>query len=114
MRKPDILEKQPVNMAAVRDELNRIEERDGELSFRGERTKEYLDEFSKLDADKATSLIDDLNDLDITRLKDEFIQKIVDILPSSMDELDVVLQGYTLSISSENRKKILDVLQDYV
>jgi len=31
-------------------------------------------------------------------------------MPKSVDELSVVLQGYTLTVSKENMKSIIDVL----
>ncbi len=114
MRKPDVLEEEPTNMTSVREELQRIEERDEELSFRGNRTMDYLNEFVELDADEAEDLVQDLKSLEIARLKDEFIHKIVDGLPKNIDELEVLLQGYTLSLEDEDKQQVLEVVQEYI
>ncbi len=113
MKKPEIIEEEPVNMSKLRGELIAIEERDEELSFRGSRTKDYLDNYYELDPEEAEELVQDLNDLDIARLKPSFVHKIVDFLPEDMDELDVILKGYTLSISEENKQAVLEVVSDY-
>ncbi len=114
MRKPEVLEKHPSNMVSTRSELQRIEERDGELSFRGNRTMDYLNEFVQLDEDEAEELKEELLDLDIARLKEEFVHKIIDTLPRDMDELEVLLQGYTLSMDEDDMKEVMDIVEDYL
>ena len=42
MTKPEVIEKSSMSMAALREELAKIKKRDGELSFRGNKTEEYV------------------------------------------------------------------------
>jgi len=114
MSKPEILEKRPVNIVEVRETLKKIKKRDDELNFRAARTEIYLNEVVKLKPKEAKELVQKLEGLNIPRLKPEFIHKIVDILPQNDKHLKVVLQGYTLTVSQDNQKKIMKVVQDYL
>ncbi len=111
--KPTILEENPIPMYEVKSELSKIKKRDGELNFRGQKTEEYLNVFVKLGPKKGKELVDEINTLGIPRLKEEHIYKIVDIMPKDVEGLKLVLHGYTLSVSKENMKKIVDVLKKY-
>ncbi|MBU1201853.1 MAG: hypothetical protein KJ583_05685 [Nanoarchaeota archaeon] len=113
MSKPEVLEKLPINIVELKHELAAIRKRDGDLTFRGNKTEEYLNDFAKLSHKDALELIKKLQGLNITRLKDNFIHKIVDLLPSSIAELKVILQGYTLTVSNADMQKIMVVVKEY-
>src|SRR3972149_577514 len=102
MLKPKILSETPVTMAALKAEMERIKERDGELNFRGQRTEEHLAQFVKLSKEQADELAKKIEALNVSRLKPEHITKIVDLLPATLDDLKVVLQGYSLAITNDN------------
>ncbi|MFH1211931.1 MAG: hypothetical protein V1659_03295 [Candidatus Woesearchaeota archaeon] len=108
-----ILEKSPVSMSELRAELKKIKKRDGELSFRSNRTNDYLDNFSLLSKKDADSVFEDISKLNIPRLKPEYITKLVDLLPKSVEEVKVILSGYGLTINNENIQKMLDILKKY-
>ena len=113
MSKPEILEKTPTNIVELKSELKRIKKRDEDLTFRGNKTEEYLNEFSNLSNKDMKELVEKLEGLEITRLKPEFLHKIIDTMPTTLEELKVVLQGYTLSINKEDMKRIMKVLKEY-
>lgn len=110
----EILEKRPMNIPEVKEALAKIKKRDEELNFRATRTEEYVNEVAKLKPKDAKELLKKLEELDIPRLKPEFIHKIVDTLPKNEKHLKVVLQGYTLTVSNDNQKKIMGVVKDYL
>ncbi|NQV08501.1 hypothetical protein HQ529_01465 [Candidatus Woesearchaeota archaeon] len=114
MAKPLIVDESPMNMAQVKDELVRIRKRDKGLNFRATRTEEYLKEMVSLDGKKAEELYSKLEGLNVPRLRDVHIHKIIDILPTNLENLKVVLQGYTLTVNNENLKKIVNVVNGYV
>ncbi len=114
MSKPEVLEKKSINLPLLKKELERIKERDEELSFRAGRTEEYVNEFAQISAEEAEELKKELEDLDIARLKEEMIHKIIDIMPSTEEELEVVLKGYTVSVQSENIEKVFEVVENYL
>ena len=114
MTKSEISDKTSINIARLREELAHIKKRDGELSFRGNKTEEYVNEFAILKPKQAEELFKKLESLNIPRLKDTHINKIIDLMPASVEELKVVMQGYALPVTNENLKKIVDAVSKYL
>ena len=113
MTRPIIVSEKPISMPEVKDEIAKIKKRDTELNFRSSRTEEYLNVFAKLSGKDAADLKAKLEKLNIPRLGEEHIVKIIDILPNTVEELKVVLQGYPLTITKENMKKIVDAVAQF-
>lgn len=107
-----IISEVPINSYQLRKELESIKKRDGELNFRANRTEEYLNEITILK--NAEEIFDKLVSLNIPRLREQHIHKIIDITPTTLNELKVVLQGYTLTLSSESMKKIVDTINEFL
>ena len=104
----EILSETPVSAYQLKEELEKIKKRDKELNFRAAKTEEHLNSLGipkNLD-----ELHEKISKLDIARLKDQHIRKILDIMPKSVNELKVVMQGYTISVTNENMKKIVDII----
>jgi DNA-directed RNA polymerase subunit F len=114
MTKAKLINEQPVSMAFIRKHLEEIKKRDGELNFRGTKCEDYLNTVVDLKFEESVKLEKDLEGLKIPRLKPEHIIKIIDIMPQSVEELKVVLQGYVLSVNQSNMKKIVDTVKNYV
>ena len=114
MSKPEIIEKQPVTIAQVKEALKRIRKRDNdELNFRAQRTEEYVNELSVLKAKEAAELVEKITALEIPRLKPEIVSKLADTMPQNEKHLKVILQSYTATVSPENQKKIMAVLDEF-
>ncbi len=113
MSKIDILSQHPISMAQAKEELEAIKKRDTELNFRGQKTEEYLLSFS-LHKKNAEEVYKKIEDLAIPRMKPEHIIKIIDLAPSTLEELKCALQGYTLTITAENLKKIVTIIEENV
>lgn len=114
MVKPTVIDKQPMSIAEVKDTVKKVHERDGELSFRAGKTENYVNEVAVFSKTKAAKLVKQIRDLEIPRLKDHQILKIVDILPSSEQELKLLLSGFNITVSKDNIKKIMGVVDDYL
>ncbi len=113
MTNQNILDKEPLGLAELKEELKAIQKRDEELGFRSGKTQEYVNSFSTLKLADFTKLKEELLALDIPRLKVEHVVKIADLLPVSVKDLDVVLQGYPLTISKENQERVVEVTSKY-
>ena len=113
MEKPEIIEKHPINMVQLKTELEAIKKRDKELGPISNKTEEYLNQFVTLSAKQAEELEKKLRDLKISRLKDEFIIKIIDTMPTTVDDLKTLLQGYVVSINQDDMKKVIAVVNEY-
>lgn len=114
MAKPTILKEEPITMAELKEKLEDIKARDKELNFRAKKAEDYLNKFVQIDSKKALELKQKLEGLKLTRLKPEMITKIIDLLPRTIDELKVVLQGYVVSVSKDDAKKIVKIVNEFV
>ena len=112
MSKPEIKEEQPITMAELKEDLKKIKKRDEELNFRAEKTQEYLDQFVTIKDKDAKELFKKIEGLDVPRLKPEHIVKLIDILPTTPEEVKMVLQGYTITVTKENLKRIADAIKE--
>jgi len=104
----EIISETPMSASQLKEELAKIKQRDKELNFRAAKTEEHLGTIGiKKDTD---TLYEKINKLKISRLKDQHIRKILDIMPETVKDLKVVLQGYTVSLNNENMKKLADLI----
>ena len=113
MSQPDVEGREPVSLAELADHMEMITDRDEELNFRAGKTEEYVNEFAELDKDEFDELFDEINDLDVPRLKDKHIIKIIDFLPKTVKDLEVILEGYPLTLSDEDKEDIVETVTDY-
>lgn len=112
MADTQIISEIPISAYALKKELERIKKTDKELNFRANRTEEYLQQV--LAHKNAEELFDKITKLSIPRLKEQHIHKIIDITPTTINELKVVLQSYTITINSESMKKIVDAINEFL
>lgn len=106
----ELQEEQALTMVDVKEELEKIEKRDKELTARAIKTKEYLNKFIKLDKKKSDDMKKKLQELGIARLKDKYIVKIIDIKPRDIDSLKVVFAG-EIDLKQEEMQKVLECIK---
>lgn len=102
----------PIDIYNLKSELERIKARDKELNFRSNRVEEYLHQVAV--HKNANELFEKLSKLNIPRLKEQHIHKIIDIAPTTVNELKVVLQGYTITVNNDMMKKIVDAINEFL
>ncbi|PIN74735.1 hypothetical protein COV18_05945 [Candidatus Woesearchaeota archaeon CG10_big_fil_rev_8_21_14_0_10_37_12] len=108
-----IISQTPISAAELHDELKRIKKRDDELGFRAQKTVDYLESMHFIDVKKAKELEQKLTALDVPRLRDVHFNKLIDVLPITEKDVKVVLQGYNITVTNENCKKIADVVAEF-
>jgi len=108
----EILSETPMSAAQLKEEIKKIKQKDKELNFRAAKAEEHLDHIETHNDTKL--LFEKLNKLNIQRLREQHIYKIIDIMPTTVKDLKVILQGYTISINSENMKKIVDAVNNFL
>ena len=113
MTNPDMAEEKPITMAELKEELKTIKKRDEALNFRAEKTEEYLAQFTVLKEKDAKELYKKIEDLQVPRMRPEHIVKLIDILPTNPEEVKLVLQGYTITVTKDNLKRIADAIQEF-
>ncbi len=105
-----IVSETPTNASEVKRVLEEIQVHDKELSFRAGRTLEHLQAIATLAPKKAKELEQALVKLDIPRLKDAHVHKLIDLLPTTLEDVKLILQGYAVTVTNENCKKIADTI----
>ncbi len=108
-----LIEEKPIGMAELKEEIKKIKKRDEELGLRTSRTEDYLNRTVKIKLKDANELKKKLEDLKISRLKEEHILKLIDLLPGRIEEVKVVMQGYPINLKNEDCKKIAETIKPY-
>ncbi len=109
-----VIEEKPLSLSDVREILSAIEKRDKELNQFSNRVKEYLESFVAISSKRAEELRKKLQGLQLTRLKEEHIAKILDFLPKKTNDLKIVLQAYPLSMPKKDQDEIVKVVNETV
>lgn len=109
-----LISERPLTMVELAEDLDNLEKTEKELNFRSNKTKAYLKQFVKLKLKDSKELAKKIESLNISRLKERQIVKIVDMLPESVDEIKMLMVGETTTVTDENMKKIIDVVKEYV
>jgi DNA-directed RNA polymerase subunit F len=112
MTKPEILSEKPINTIELKSEIEKIKKRDKELNFRAERTDEYLHHVVNISSQKGEELFSKIEKLNVPRMKDIHIHKILDTMPTTVDALKAVLQAYVITVSQDNLKKIISLIEE--
>ncbi len=107
-----VIKETPITIVELKQKIEQIKKKEKEPNLRVQKTEEYLNLFVHLKLEKAKELKEKIVKLDVPRLKDEHITKIIDILPMEVDDLKSLLQGYTITVSKENLQKIVEVIRD--
>ena len=98
-----INESRPISMAEVVELVGDSE--------RAENIKKFIKDFDVLPFEKANELKEELTALDIIKLKEEYIIKIVDFVPATAAELNKVI--IEVSLDADEVNKILEVTKKY-
>jgi DNA-directed RNA polymerase subunit F len=80
-------------------------------SEKSEAMKKFIKGFSKMDVKEAIEMKEELKALDLIKLKDTHIVKIVDFVPTDVSELNKVI--IEVSLDADEITKILDVTKKY-
>jgi|SRR3989344_4815121 len=110
----EFIEEKCLSLPDVKVILNDIKKRDVELNPLSSRLNEYLDAFVSLTAAKKEQLHKKLLALNLTRLKEEHIAKIIEFLPTTTNDLKVVLQAYPLSLVKKDQESIVAAVKEFV
>ncbi len=78
---------------------------------RAEEIKKFLKNFVKMDNKKVKEMKQELLSLDLIKLKETHIVKIIDFKPEDSTELNKILTD--VSLDEDETKKVLDVTKKY-
>ena len=108
----EILSETSINTYQLKQELAKIKKRDKELNFRAQKTEDHLAQTAThKDAEK---LFDKISKLNISRLREQQINKLVDVTPTTVKDVKIILQGYAVNVTNDNMKKIADTINSFI
>ena len=108
----EVVNEVPITMAQMKKKLEEIKKRDKELNFRAKKVEEYLDQFLTKDK-KQEDLRKKITDLNISRLRDRQITKILDLMPKDIESLKIIFSGDNVTIKQEDLEKILQAVKEW-
>lgn len=96
-----IRENNPLSMA---ESLEFIKEKNSEVV-------EFIKKFTNLDASEAKKMRKEIEELNLLKVKQENITKIIDLIPEDKEDLNKIFTDVTLDEDESN--KILDITKKY-
>ncbi len=114
MVNPQFISEEHLSLADVKVLIKKIQKRDEEVNYRTNKANDFLDNLDViLSQSKKDELTKKLLDLNLTRLKEEHIMKITDFLPTTTNDLKIVLQAYPLSMPKKDQESIVKVVKEF-
>ncbi len=83
----------------------------GKKDEEGAEVKVFVKKFTKMTPAKAKELRKKLEEMDMMRMKNEHIVKIIEILPENQEELNKIFVD--VGLDEDETKKILDTVKEY-
>ena len=105
----DVIEERSVSLVEVAEILNQIET----PTVEQKKAFKHAKSSSKLKKEDALSLRKDLEDVDLRKLKDQHVSKIIDFLPEDIDDLKLILEDSLTAFTNEELQKVLDIIAKY-
>lgn len=105
-----------LNFAEVKNLLEKAqkqEKKEKEENEIVEKTLAYVKKFGKLNLEKSKELWKELEKLDIIKLRERQISKIIDLLPADASELHNLFVGDDIVLDQNETQKILSTVQKY-
>ena len=99
-----ILERTPLNLNEVKEILEDIEDSD-----KKEEMKLYLKKFLKIKPEQAKKIKEELEKLDLLKIKRENLVKIADLIPEDAADLNKIFTD--VSLNEDEINKILNVVK---
>ena len=106
----EIIQETPISLVDVKEKLSKIK-REGEPGFRTKKMDEYLTNFVKLKEKEAVAIREKLKGLNILRLNEKCMVKLVDLHPEDQDSVRLILSSENVTVKPEELKNIVECLK---
>lgn len=100
-----IISKKPVSMAEAVEYINKNE-------ATGKEVLDFTKNFVKLKPQEAKDLRKKLEDIDLMKLREDHLVKIIDLLPNNEEELNKICVG--VGLSEDETKKIFETIKEFI
>lgn len=108
----EIISKKQVSLTEVLETINN-KPQEQELTYREEKIKEYLKNRNKVSYEQFKEIKEKIENLEISRLEEQHIIKIVDIMPENGTQLRSLVQNTGVIIVDDIANNILEILNNY-
>lgn len=98
-----ILEMTPLSMIETKELLEDIDKEHALIS--------HINKFTKLKPDEARKIREDLNKLNLMKIKTDHIIKIIDTMPEDVSDLNKIFTD--VSLDEDENKKVLEIIKEY-
>ncbi len=98
----------PITIAEVKQMLEEFS-KSHELTYEQNLALDHVTKFSKLDAESAKKLVEELEEM----VKKKQAVKIADIMPKDLSDLRLIFAKERVSLKKEDLEKILEILDSY-
>ena len=99
-----ITESKPLSIAEALEYLK--EDTEKEIGL-----KKFVKKFTKMNPEKAKELRKRIEDLDLLKMKPEYIAKIIDVMPNGQESLNKIFNE--ISFDEDESNKILQILKEF-
>lgn len=110
---PVIVSEEPLTVYETKKLLAATKKRDEELTIRGAKCEEYVKLNTPLTQKDADALKKAIIGLEIARLKEDYVCKIIDLLPQNVEDIKVVLSSFTVTVKNDDLKRIDDEIAKF-
>ncbi len=104
----EIKSEEPITATSVKKILSK-REKEKELGYEQKITLDHLKKFSKISEKDATELVEELSKIE--KLKPHQVINIVNFLPKDLDELRLIFANDRITLSEDDKKKILSLVK---
>ena len=108
MSQLEILQEKPLTLADVNEILKKVKSRDKELNPKALKLQEYINKFNNFNIKEKQEIESKIKQLEINRLSEKNIAKIIDLKPDDVDSLKIILASENLTLKQEDLKKITE------
>lgn len=72
----------------------------------------FIKKFAKIKSNKAKEMREKIKGLDLIKIKEEHISKLIDLLPENSEDLNKIFSD--VGLDEDETKKILDIVKEYI
>jgi DNA-directed RNA polymerase subunit F len=98
-----------LSMAEVKETLTKYPQ--SEDNKKAKEVMDYIKKFSKIKPEKAKDIKKALNDLNIIKLKQKHIAKIIDVMPEDAEDVRKIFVGEDVTLDQDEITSILDAVK---
>ncbi len=108
----DIQASTPITLTEMKEKLTEIKKHAKELNFRANKVFEFMNDMQVMGLAEMQGKKKKIAELNVPRLKEKHMVKILDIRPEDPEELKALLVGENITVKQDDLVKIVEVLKE--